>query len=42
MRGERVVAFEDFSVTQGAPFPYQGFFIDKVMVRGLSTNRSEN
>lgn len=22
MRGERVVAFEDFSVTQGAPFPY--------------------
>ena len=22
MRGERVVAFEDFSVTGGSPFPY--------------------
>ena len=28
MRGERVVAFEDFSVTSGQPFPYQGFFVD--------------
>ncbi|CAD8154489.1 unnamed protein product [Paramecium octaurelia] len=42
MRGERVVAFEDFSVTSGQPFPYQGFFVDQVMVRGLSTIRSEN